>query len=555
MRNLGTKENRLHDLKCQFEYLTKGGYTQEAYKDLNIFTLNKDGMLILKVFRGTSTNPIHYIRYRTPESLEKVVGQYKASADRREKEKEDNKGKRTLTGAALCALAIREELKKQFPSYKFSVTSDNFAGGNSVHISWTDGPTEEQVTKFTNKYQYGHFNGMEDIYEYSNNIEGLPQTKYVSTSREINPELKNRLLPEFEKLYKSDEPEYSRNSTVNTLHRILSNTEIKNADNVKGIKEIQQNGSFEDCFKLTYHKNEKETVQADTNPNIKPIESAEGEVNVIEYSDKAIAVIGDTKPIKELLKSLGGSFNPRLSCGAGWIFSKKKLEEVQTALINHAKTSTEEPQPENINLPVLYTSTPSNVQNIEEAEIIEETPTGKALSLEYFKILWHEGKQNPYFTGAIFTDWQEVQKVFYKLWEVNEKGQNGGYTKVKCEIKFKGVEAVTDRIDITNRVNNGDFNPSQMHVLEYLRQTILEEGEEIEEPAKDWRKHPELEHRHPLNICDPESNQYKEALKEYEAEHPKKYKNIIDITAAAKSGKPISIYNLFDIVNTQTVNA
>ena len=48
-----------------------------------------------------------------------------------------------------------------------------------------------------------------------------------------------------------------------------------------------------------------------------------------------------------------------------------------------------------------------------------------------------------------------------------------------------------------------------MHVLEYLRQTILEEGEEIEEPAKDWRKHPELEHRHPLNICDPESNQYK----------------------------------------------
>ena len=79
------------------------------------------------------------------------------------------------------------------------------------------------------------------------------------------------------------------------------------------------------------------TIAAAAQPSIKPIESAEGEVNVIEYSDKAIAVIGDTKPIKELLKSLGGSFNPRLSCGAGWIFSKKKLEEVQTALINSAK--------------------------------------------------------------------------------------------------------------------------------------------------------------------------------------------------------------------------
>ena len=555
MRNLGTKENRLHDLKCQFEYLTKGGYTQEAYKDLNIFTLNKDGMLILKVFRGTSTNPVHYIRYRTPESLEKVVGQYKASADRREKEKEDNKGKRTLTGAALCALAIREELKKQFPSYKFSVTSDNFAGGNSVHISWTDGPTEEQVTKFTNKYQYGHFNGMEDKYENSNSRDDIPQAKFVTENRTISAELKAILTPDLTEFLKSHNTDNYRDDLNNVMHRIFSRTEIKDINNVKGIEEDHNSklSGIDGFYKIAFKTEEPEPAAAQ--PSIKPIESAEGEVNVIEYSDKAIAVIGDTKPIKELLKSLGGSFNPRLSCGAGWIFSKKKLEEVQTALINHAKTSTEEPQPENINLPVLYTSTPSNVQNIEEAEIIEETPTGKALSLEYFKILWHEGKQNPYFTGAIFTDWQEVQKVFYKLWEVNEKGQNGGYTKVKCEIKFKGVDAVTDRIDITNRVNNGDFNPSQMHVLEYLRQTILEEGEEIEEPAKDWRKHPELEHRHPLNICDPESNQYKEALKEYEAEHPKKYKNIIDITAAAKSGKPISIYNLFDIVNTQTVNA
>ena len=51
MRNLGTKENRLHDLKCQFEYLTKGGYTQRSLQRFkHFFTLNKDGMLILKYF-------------------------------------------------------------------------------------------------------------------------------------------------------------------------------------------------------------------------------------------------------------------------------------------------------------------------------------------------------------------------------------------------------------------------------------------------------------------------------------------------------------------------
>ena len=369
-----------------------------------------------------------------------------------------------------------------------------------MHISWTDGPTEEQVTKFTNKYQYGHFNGMEDIYEYSNNIEGLPQTKYVSTSREINPELKNRLLPEFEKLYKSDEPEYSRNSTVNTLHRILSNTEIKNADNVKGIKEIQQNGSFEDCFKLTYHKKEKETVQADTNPNIKPIESAAGEINIIEYSEKAIAVIGDTKPIKELLKSLGGSFNPRLSCGAGWIFSKKKLEEVQAALINYMQPDKVQ-ESESTNLPAI-----ANVEEVEAIEevnilpVIKDVVGKKILTLEYFKIIWHEGRQTPSYDGKVFTNWEDVQKAFYKLWEVNEKGSDGGYTKVKCEIKLKGSEVMIDRIDITNRIKNGDFNPSDMHILEYL-ESILTEEESQEE-----------------------------------------------ITAAANAGKQVSIYNLFSLV-------
>ena len=38
---------------------------------------------------------------------------------------------------------------------------------------------------------------------------------------------------------------------------------------------------------------------------------------VIDYSEKAIAVVGDTREIKDKLKALGGRFNPRLSCGAG----------------------------------------------------------------------------------------------------------------------------------------------------------------------------------------------------------------------------------------------
>jgi hypothetical protein len=67
-------------------------------------------------------------------------------------------------------------------------------------------------------------------------------------------------------------------------------------------------------------------------PNIEPVQVAAGTIQVIEYGEKAIAVIGDTKPIKDKLKELGGRFNFRLSCGAGWIFPKTKLSEIQTAL-------------------------------------------------------------------------------------------------------------------------------------------------------------------------------------------------------------------------------
>lgn len=54
-----------------------------------------------------------------------------------------------------------------------------------------------------------------------------------------------------------------------------------------------------------------------------------GNIEIIDYSEKAIAVVGDTKPIKNELKAAGGAFNKRLSCGCGWVFSKRKLEVVK----------------------------------------------------------------------------------------------------------------------------------------------------------------------------------------------------------------------------------
>ena len=53
---------------------------------------------------------------------------------------------------------------------------------------------------------------------------------------------------------------------------------------------------------------------------------------IVDYSEKAIAVTGDTRPIADKLKEMGGRFNPRLSCGPGWIFSKRKEDELRAVL-------------------------------------------------------------------------------------------------------------------------------------------------------------------------------------------------------------------------------
>jgi hypothetical protein len=91
-----------------------------------------------------------------------------------------------MTDQAKAAKAIKQELKKAFPKVKFSVKSESFSMGDAVRVNWEDGPTSDRVNAITAKYQYGTFNGMEDIYENSNDRDDIPQTKFVSLSRDMS---------------------------------------------------------------------------------------------------------------------------------------------------------------------------------------------------------------------------------------------------------------------------------------------------------------------------------------------------------------------------------
>ena len=84
-------------------------------------------------------------------------------------------------------------------------------------------------------------------------------------------------------------------------------------------------GKFDKPFQLVEQKKAK--IRKGTEPDAKT-----AGLQIVNYSAKALAVIGNTKEVKDTLKKLGGKFNSRLSCGAGWIFSKKRESELRALI-------------------------------------------------------------------------------------------------------------------------------------------------------------------------------------------------------------------------------
>ena len=85
-----------------------------------------------------------------------------------------------LTTHAHAAKLIRAELKRR--GSKGSVRSSIYAGGSSVHADVYEDlrpEAREELDAWCKQFQQGHFDGMVDLYEYSNRRDDLPQVKYV----------------------------------------------------------------------------------------------------------------------------------------------------------------------------------------------------------------------------------------------------------------------------------------------------------------------------------------------------------------------------------------
>ena len=176
-----------------------------------------------------------------------------------------------MTDAVLVAKHIRQDLSNAFPGHKFSVRKADYS---TIHIEWKDGPTREEVEQIAGKHERkctrDRWN--DDLWDYNDTAftSVFGGVDYISYYRETAPE--NREIS----LYTKPEPKQNKTNKLDT---------------------IEANG-----------------------------------LQIIDYSEKAIAIVGETRAIKETLKSLGGRFNAHLTCGAGWIFSKSKETILREAL-------------------------------------------------------------------------------------------------------------------------------------------------------------------------------------------------------------------------------
>lgn len=92
------------------------------------------------------------------------------------------------TDRKTAAANIRKELKREFPGVKFGVRCST---GSGIDVSWTDGPTEEQVKAVTNRHKTGYYDMHTD---YHGSDAGPFATvfggsDYLFHQRETTPEL------------------------------------------------------------------------------------------------------------------------------------------------------------------------------------------------------------------------------------------------------------------------------------------------------------------------------------------------------------------------------
>lgn len=247
------------------------------------------------------------------------------------------------------AAKVRSYAKKNFPKFKFSVRSEWSMYTDSMYIELKSGPCVPFV-------------------EGSRSAE----RGYMSTMSSVKA-WEDELTP---KVF----------AALNAVSNYASSFRYNDSDGMQDYFDTNFYIHIEvsDEYQVIEPKAKKSNVKVEKVEEAKEVKSATVEgIEVVDYSEKAIAVFGDTKAIKEQLKELGGRFNPSLNYNgekrAGWIFSKKQTDKVRELLApakseKEADENTDEALPlENIHLTETDNFNGVRYYNIEGAGIITST--------------------------------------------------------------------------------------------------------------------------------------------------------------------------------------
>lgn len=252
------------------------------------------------------------------------------------------------------AAKVRSYAKKNFPGFKFSVRSEWSMYTDSMYIELKSGPCVPFVAGSRSA-----------------------ERGYMSTMSTVKG-WENELTPEMFKV----------------LDAVTTYANSFRYDDSDGMQDYYDTNFYlkikvSDEYKVIEPKAKKSSVKPEKVEEAKEVEAVTVEdLEMVDYSEKAIAVFGDTKAIKEQLKELGGRFNPALNYNgekrAGWIFSKKKADEVRNLMASEKVEAVEElPAPsEEIYIPELEEETkqPEKLGNI---HLIE---TGNFNGVRYYNI-------------------------------------------------------------------------------------------------------------------------------------------------------------------------
>ena len=207
---------------------------------------------------------------------------------------------------------VRSYAKKNFPEFKFSVRSEWSMYTDSMYIELNSGPCVPFV-------------------EGSRSAE----RGYMSTMSTVKG-WENELTPEMFKV-------------LDAVTTYASSFRYNDSDGMQDYFDTNFYIHIEvsDEYKVIEPKAKKSSIKTEKAEEAKEMEAVTVEgLEMVDYSEKAIAVFGDMKAIKEQLKELGGRFNPSLNYNgekrAGWIFSKKKADEVRNLMASEKVEAVEE---------------------------------------------------------------------------------------------------------------------------------------------------------------------------------------------------------------------